>query len=86
MANLYRYQKKWRQRYPEKRQRSTRRYYAKHREHPENQTRTGRPWSKMEVLLITARARPTDPVLARQLGRSVQAIQVKRNRTLSARA
>lgn len=80
MSNLYVYMKRWRQRYPEKRKASTRRYYAKHREAPENQLNRRKWWTADEVALITAPNRPSDPILAKQLGRSVQAIQVKRGR------
>ncbi len=78
----YKYNKTWRQRHPVKRYQSKARYYEKHREDPENRRNTGQRWRQFELELITAPNRPPDSVLAKQFGRSVQAVQGQRHKLL----
>lgn len=68
----------WRKRHPEKRNIERKRYYEKHRVNSVNRRNAGQEWTLFEKKRITAVDRPPDPVLARELGRSVQAIQTQR--------
>ena len=70
--------KTWRIRHPEKRQKDKRAYYAKHRENIQNQENSRQEWTLLEINRITAPDRPADSILAKQIGRSVQAVQEKR--------
>lgn len=72
--------KKWRIHYPEKRSKEKGRYYKKHRENPLCQMNAGQEWTMKEDALITAPDKPFDTTLARQIGRSVEAIQLRRHR------
>lgn len=80
MTRQYRYNKVWRQRHPKKRQADKMRYYRKHRYYPQRREQRKVWWSPSEIELITAPNRPPDRILAKQLSRSVQAIQVKRSK------
>lgn len=75
----YIHNKAWRLHNPNKRYEGKQRYYEKHREHPENRRNAGQEWTLSEMALITAPERPVDSVLAKKLGRSVEAIQLKRS-------
>jgi hypothetical protein len=70
----YKYNKDWRLRNPHKRQSGKQRNYAQ----TQGAENTGAIWSDSEMEAILADDRPHDRVLAAKLGRSVQAIQVKR--------
>ena len=72
--------KLWRIRHRQAHNKAKRRYYAKHREDPLNKKNAGQEWTIKEIDLITEASRPVDRVLARVIGRSVQAIQVMRAR------
>jgi hypothetical protein len=56
---------------------SKKKNYAKTREFAVND---GKIWLKMDERMITASGRPCDRILAKKLGRSVQAIQIRRSR------
>lgn len=71
----YQYSKAWRKLHPEKWRRLRKENYARGRI---NCYRRRAPWSNEEDLRITAPDRPSDRELALELGRSVQAIQVRR--------
>ena len=72
--------KRWRLRNPEKRYRQKKSYYARHRDTFEEGRNARTEWTLTEMNRITAPDRPVDTILARELGRSVQAIQVARNK------
>ena len=84
MTKRYKWNKAWRYKYPAKRHQSSRRYYRKHRENPANRRNSRAAWKPKEIALIIAPKHPPDPVLAKKLGRSVQAIQLKRMRVRAA--
>ena len=85
MLSLYkRYGKLWRLKHTAYRNEERKTYYAKHRT-LETTRNEGQRWSKEEITLIMDANRPSDPELAKQLGRSVQAIQVKRTKLLRAK-
>ncbi|MEK7097244.1 MAG: hypothetical protein AAB906_00140 [Patescibacteria group bacterium] len=63
---------------PKKRQEDKQRYYKKHREHPDNRKNSNKRWTELEILLITSEKNLPDSILGKQIGRSVQAIHVKR--------
>jgi hypothetical protein len=75
----YEYNKKWRLRNPDKRNKGKKINYSKTRKNAKN---TGRPWGDHEVRRIFSTDRPSDRELSVELGRSVQAIQVKRSKTI----
>lgn len=75
MTARYNWNKAWRLRHPDGRYRSKDRYYSKHRETPANRRNSRQWWTHEHLLLIIAPDRPPDSVLAKQIGRSVQAIQ-----------
>lgn len=83
MTQRYQWNKAWRYRHPAKRQAGKGRYYQKHRDTLENSRNARRWWTAPEIALITAPNRPPDSVLAKQLGRSVQAIQIKRGKVVA---
>ena len=56
------------------------RYYAKHRKSPENLRNSGQKWTFSETHRIIAPLRPLDSVLAKRIGRSVQAVQERRRK------
>jgi hypothetical protein len=58
-------------------------HYAKHRDNVSNKIHSGKRWTVEEEKLLLTTDRPTDSVLARQLGRSMQALQVKRSKLLA---
>ena len=66
--------------HPELKRRQKLRYY---RQFQKNGRRNGQPWTPSELRQILAR-RSSDRVLSRRLGRSVQAIQMKRSQMLRA--
>jgi len=70
----YAYNKRWRLSHPEKRYAGKLRYYQKTMDAPNRCA----PWEPFDVDTITAAGRPPDSVLASQIGRSVEAIQHKR--------
>lgn len=76
----YVHNKTWRIRHPKKRYESKKRYYRRHRNNPQNRKNSGQEWTPSELKRITARVRPPDSVLARKIGRSVEAVQVKRSK------
>jgi hypothetical protein len=75
----YKYTKTWRYRYPQKRNLERRRYYARLAQGCPN---AREPWSKQDIEAILAPNRPSDRELARSLGRSVQAVHVRRSTIL----
>ena len=72
-------QLRWRQENPKAyrlmRARQKRRYYDQFRN---NSRRRFKRWTQAEIERITAKDRPTDRVLSKDLGRTVQAIQSQR--------
>lgn len=74
------YQKKWREENPEKRKAEKKKYYKKNREHPKNQRMSGTFWTEEDLFLIISTKKESDAIIARIIGRSVQAIQVKRSK------
>ena len=78
--NRYDWNKKWRKTHPAGRNASKARYYKKHRETPENRRNSNQKWSEHEVALLLSPSRPPDSILAKVLGRSVQALQGKRSK------
>ncbi|HDQ22383.1 MAG TPA: hypothetical protein ENN28_00215 [Candidatus Uhrbacteria bacterium] len=77
MLSHYAYNKRWRSRYPNLRHKQKKRYYRKHNY---SQAANVKRWSEKEEKLILSPKRPGDVELAKQLSRSVQAIQIKRSR------
>lgn len=75
MKTNYEYNKEWRKRNPDKRGVDRKRYYAQFQGAPN----TRKPWTEAENLRVLAHDIP-DRELAKELGRSVQAIQVHRGR------
>jgi len=73
----YETNKRWRLKYPKKRNLQKKRYYKKSTVGAKN-SRT--QWIAKEMDSIIAFDRPHDMVLAKELKRSVQAIQIKRSR------
>jgi hypothetical protein len=69
--------KKWRDRNRPAYEAGKKRYYAQFRD---GATNSGKEWTTAELEAITAPDRPSDRELAKELGRSVQAIQVARGR------
>lgn len=74
--NLYYYSKKWRKLHPDEWRKYRKENYARGRI---NCHRRRAPWTNEEDNRITAPDRPKDRTLALELGRSVQAIQIRRN-------
>jgi len=70
-----RYTKEWRKKNPQKWAAMKKKNYSKSRKNAINGNRL---WKAEDVALITAEDRPTDAELSKLIGRSVQAIQVKR--------
>ncbi len=75
-GTAYQVNKRWRKNHPDRRRRDKNRHYdtgegPKHNEY--------QSWGQAEDRAITASNRPTDRVLAVQLGRTVRAIQNRRN-------
>lgn len=70
----YAYWKAWRLANPKTRNRQRKTHYAKTRD----AANRGQEWTNAEMEAITADDRPADKILSGNLGRSVQAIQVKR--------
>jgi len=68
--------KRWRKKHPEAKAAERLRYYRKFQQ---NNKRKWKPWTEKEDEKITARNKPPDSKLSRQLGRSVQAIQQRRS-------
>jgi hypothetical protein len=68
--------KRWREEHPEAKAAERLRYY---RQFQKNNRRKWKRWTEKEDEKITARKRPPDSKLSKQLGRSVQAIQQRRS-------
>lgn len=79
--NGYKAHKKWRKTHPKTRNEGKKRHYAKSRVGARNKNAR---WNLQDETLILAEDRPIDAKLAVTLGRSVQAIQVKRTKLLLA--
>ena len=75
MTKQYQYNKKWRSLYPDKRNASRKKYYEK----TQNAINSRLSYSKEEDTLILAHEIP-DTELSKQIGRSVQGIQIRRSR------
>ena len=73
MTKKYQYNKKWRIRHPDVRYAGKKRYYQK----TQNARNGRKPYMKTEVHLILDHKVP-DTELSYMIGRSVQAIQMKR--------
>lgn len=69
--------KKWRQKYPEKRRKATRLYYKKL---STGSSRHKSKWMKEEEKIILSPLKPTDRILSKLFKRSVNAIQVHRSK------
>lgn len=80
MSDNYQRKKKWRKKYPEKRAAERKKNYEKGRKFDKN---TRASWTSEHEGMITAADRLPDRELAKNLGRSVQAIQVRRTRVLA---
>lgn len=74
----YTHNKTWRLHNPQKRNAGKKEYYKKHREARENLMNSRQRWTLFDIERITAPVCPSDSVLAKEIGRSVQAIQAKR--------
>ncbi len=72
--------KRWRHRHPKKRYMGKARYYGKYRDDPECMRNAGQEWTLSAIERIIAPDRPLDSILAKELGRSLQAIQQMRNK------
>lgn len=72
----YEQQKRWRLRYPDKRSAMRRRNYQRGMR---DARRGYQPWTQEEDIKVLAHS-VTDRELARDIGRSVQAIQIRRSR------
>lgn len=70
--------KDWRIRNPMKWCIGKKMYYKRHRDSPQNFVNSYCRWTSAEINIITDPHRKSDSFLAKYLGRSVQAIQVKR--------
>jgi hypothetical protein len=73
-----RWRTKWRREHPQERNRQRSEYYRRFQNGDEYSRHAGKVWATEEIALIITPDRPSDPILARKLGRSVQAIQNKR--------
>lgn len=71
----YEYNKVWRKNHPESRAKDRRRYYAQF----QGAENTGKSWTESEDVRVLARD-VTDRELSAEIGRSVQAIQIRRGR------
>ena len=71
--------KAWRKKYPKKRQKQAKKYYAKTGGERNNRNHRTR-WTIREVAMLFGERRLSDVELHVKLGRSVKAIQVQRNR------
>jgi hypothetical protein len=69
--------RRWRAAHPEWKTRERLRYY---RQFQLNNKHKGKPWTERELDRIIAPNSPPDSKLSKQLGRSVQAIQMQRSR------
>ena len=78
MTNYYQGHKKWRKKHPDLRNEEKKRNYAKTRR---NATNSNLSWTGEEIKMIFSPNRPSDREMSAILGRSVQAIQVKRAKT-----
>lgn len=76
MKGDYPYNKKWRKSNPSVWRRQKQRYYDQHGQGRHN----GQDWSDKEKQLVMSPNSPGDVILAKRLGRSVRAIQIKRCR------
>lgn len=80
MSSGYEKTKRWRLCHPKKRYRQKKRYCARHRDTFEEGRNAHTRWTRTEMDRITAPNRPPDTILTKELGRSLQAIQIKRNK------
>lgn len=78
--NGYAAHKKWRKGHPETRNAGRKRHYEQSRPGARNSKER---WTTEHDALIIADGRPSDRQLAAQLGRSMQAIQIRRMRILA---
>ena len=77
-VSTYAYNKRWRMHHPSKRYKGKSRYYARHRDNPQNSRNARQEWTISDLDRITAEDRPPDSILAKQLGRSVAAVHIMR--------
>jgi hypothetical protein len=82
-VSSYVYNKAWRLKHPKERYSQKKRYYRKHRETPKNLANGGQEWTLAQIKLITAPERSPDAIIAKEIGKSVQAIHIKRSRITS---
>lgn len=80
MTRAYEYNKTWRQRNPDKRYADKKNYYARGRDGDRN---SGNRWTSAEMDLAMDHS-ISDRELAQKLGRSIQAVQVKRAKMVAA--
>ena len=73
----YKYNKLWRERHPKLRYCGKKKYCQRN---AVNRKNSGSHWTIEEERLVLSEGRPCDRVLARELGRSIQAIQIKRSK------
>lgn len=78
MAGSYEATLRWRLKNPDKRNEQKKRNYRQ----TQGQQRTRRVWTEEEERQILATPRETDATLAKRIGRSVQAIQLRRSKLL----
>jgi hypothetical protein len=76
--------KAWRLKNPKKRNAERKKYYDKHRDNPQNSRRSKKRWSKGEIERIISFDLSVDAIIAKEIGRSVEAIQVKRSKLIKA--
>ena len=75
--STYAVTKRWRFRHPKERHTDKKRYYNRHNK---NRINSRAEWTLSEMALIVAPDRPLDRILSQKLGRSVEAVQIKRCR------
>ena len=80
MVSSYLQNKRWRLTHPEKRHAQKKRNYAQ----TQGEKITRRKWTQHEdaQILVEGEMRPSDAMLAKTLGRTVQAIQLRRSKLL----
>jgi hypothetical protein len=72
--------RQWRTRNRDKQKTYNQLYYAKNQDDPESTRNASQRWTDHEDALITAAVRPPDSILAKQIGRTIRAIHVRRAR------
>lgn len=82
LAKRYDYNKRWRLQNPAKRYEDKKRYHERCRERiygdPNKVVR--RVWTSREINAIITENRPCDRAISESLGRTIQAVQVKRSK------